>query len=98
MSTCSSGRGLYRLPDGVDVWWGNSGRHDLVSLLPAMRQGGRVILMSGITTERLLPVGVAYTHDISLLGVGRTFPLDEAADAHRALETGAFRGRIVIVP
>ena len=31
------------------------------------------------------------------VAVGRTFPLDAVADAHRALESGAVRGKLVLV-
>ncbi len=35
---------------------------------------------------------------ILTLRVARTLPLDQAAEAHRLLESGGLRGRLVLVP
>lgn len=55
-------------PDGIDGWWDDSGRHDFAAQLPLMRQGECVVLMASIAAQRSLPIGAAYTRDISLRG------------------------------
>lgn len=56
-------------PDGINVWWDNSGHNNFARGLPLMAFGGRVILMSGLKgAEPTLPVGAVYTKDITLHG------------------------------
>lgn len=62
-------------PDGVDVWWDNTGRHDLEAALPLMRRRGRMVVMAGMSATPTLPVGSLYTRDLSLLG----FVISEAS-------------------
>jgi NADPH:quinone reductase-like Zn-dependent oxidoreductase len=86
-------------PDGVDVWWDNSGRHDLVKTLPLMRKGGRVIFMSGMAATPLLPAGELYTRDVSIRGfaISNASVSDLAAAAattNSLLAAGLLRGRV----
>nr|WP_300047102.1 NADPH:quinone reductase [uncultured Nocardioides sp.] len=55
-------------PDGVDVWWDNSGRNDLAQALPLMRQGGRVVVMAGMGSMPQFRAGDLYTRDLRILG------------------------------
>jgi NADPH:quinone reductase-like Zn-dependent oxidoreductase len=56
-------------PNGVDVYWETSGRHDFAVAAATIAAGGRVLL-SAVTGEPdpPLPVGPLYTRDVSLLG------------------------------
>ena len=82
-------------PDGVDVWWDNAGQHDFANLLPLMAPGGRVILVSGITAERVLPVGDVYTRDIRLLGFAiSNASVTDLADAARVVNRLLSDGRL----
>lgn len=73
-----------------------------VSLLNSAPQARRGITMTNLAwwtdAERLAKLtALASTGRISLR-VARTFSFDEAAEAHRVLEAGGLRGRIVLVP
>ncbi|GAA3942583.1 NADPH:quinone reductase [Microbacterium soli] len=82
-------------PDGIDVWWDNSGRHDFSALLPRMRQGGRVILMAGMTARPVLPIGAVYTRDISLLGFAiSNASVTDLADSARVVNSLLAAGRL----
>lgn len=87
-------------PEGIDVWWDNSGRNDFAAVLPLMRLGGRIVLMSGLRgADAALPVGALYTRDISLHG----FAISNAAVSdlahasaaiNRLLAAGRLKARI----
>jgi NADPH:quinone reductase-like Zn-dependent oxidoreductase len=86
-------------PSGVDVWWDNSGKHDLSAALPLLRHRGRILMMAGLTATPVLPAGALYTRDASILG----FAISEASisDLETAarsinglLEAGKLVGRI----
>lgn len=86
-------------PDGVDVWWDNSGQNDFSTILPLMHQSGRVILLAGIAAQRVLPVGAVYTKDLSLRGFAisnaSVTDLAECADViNRFVATGRLRARV----
>ncbi|MBV6755887.1 NADPH:quinone reductase [Rhodococcus opacus] len=55
-------------PDGVDVWWDNSGHNDFDAAIPLLNRAARVIVMSGLGAHPRLPVGALYTRDASLHG------------------------------
>ncbi|MET3176421.1 UNVERIFIED_ORG: NADPH:quinone reductase-like Zn-dependent oxidoreductase [Arthrobacter sp. UYCu721] len=55
-------------PDGVDIWWDNSGNHDFEALIPLLSRGARVLVMAGLGAQPALPVGGLYTRDASLHG------------------------------
>ncbi|NKQ54338.1 zinc-binding dehydrogenase [Amycolatopsis sp. K13G38] len=86
-------------PDGYDVWWDNSGRHDFEATLPLMRAGGRVVVMAGLGAAPVLPVGALYMRDLSLLGfaISNASVSDLAAAAkviNAGLASGRLRGRV----
>ncbi|WP_055549059.1 NADPH:quinone reductase [Streptomyces sp. NBRC 110028] len=86
-------------PDGVDVLWDCSGRHDLETTIPLLARGGRVVLMAGLRARAVLPVGAVYARDISLHGFvisnASVADLAEAAGTiNRELASGRLRGRV----
>ena len=87
-------------PEGIDVWWDNSGRNDFAQCLPLMAMGGRVVVMSGLRSNSpVLPVGALYTRDIRLHGFAisnaSTGDLAAAARAiNRLLAAGQLRARV----
>jgi len=88
-------RGL--APDGVDVLWDCSGRHDFETTVPLLARGGRVVLMAGLRTRAVLPVGAVYTREISLHGFAisnaSVTDLTAAAEGiNRELVSGRLRG------
>lgn len=89
-------------PGGVDVWWDPSGSYDFDRSVPLLAQGARVIAMAGMQAAPRLPIGQLYTRDASVLGFAisnaSAADLAEEAEAHRALEAGGVRGRILILP
>lgn len=87
-------------PDGIDVWWDNSGRHRFADCLPMMRLGGRAIVMAGLAGESSsLPVGAMYTRDVSLVGfaISNASVADlsaAAATVNRLLAAGRLKARV----
>jgi len=86
-------------PDGVDVAWDCSGRHDFETTIPLLARGGRVVLMAGMGTRAVLPVGAVYTRDISLHGFAISNAsaadlADAAGTINRELASGRLRGRV----
>ena len=87
-------------PEGIDVWWDNSGHNDFAAVLPLMRLGGRAIVMSGLRGGAAsLPVGPMYTRDVSLHGFAisnaSVSDLAHAATAiNRLLAAGRLNARI----
>ncbi|MDQ0925656.1 NADPH:quinone reductase-like Zn-dependent oxidoreductase [Pseudarthrobacter sp. W1I19] len=69
-------------PQGVDIWWDNSGHHEFDLLFPLLSKGARVIVMAGLGAKPVLPVGGLYTRDASLHGfVISNASTSELADA-----------------
>ncbi|GAA5136905.1 zinc-binding dehydrogenase [Alloalcanivorax gelatiniphagus] len=86
-------------PQGIDVWWDNSGHNDLSAALPILRQRGRVILMAGMTTRPHFQAGSLYTRDLSILGFAiSNASSTDLADAAEAINTllanGQLTGRV----
>lgn len=55
-------------PEGVDVWWDNSGHHDFDAAIPLLSKGARVIVMAGLGGKPTVPIGGLYTRDVSIRG------------------------------
>ncbi|MEU4232498.1 NADPH:quinone reductase [Nonomuraea sp. NPDC026600] len=55
-------------PDGVDIFWDNSGENHIEATLPLLAQGGRIIVMAGLRSRPILPAGELYLRDISIRG------------------------------
>ena len=119
-------------PEGVDLWYESTRDPNLEVNLSLLRKRGRLIVIAGRAARPVLPFGLFYPRDISILGfamfnaspeeqrisadqinrwveagqlktlVGKTFPLDEAAHAHKFLEdcsihaTSQVVGKVVI--
>lgn len=86
-------------PDGIDVYWDLSGRQDLAFALAHLRRRGRIVVMSGLGAQPVLPVGALYVHDISIIGFAITYATvaEMRACAERINElaaTGRLRGAI----
>lgn len=83
-------------PDGVDVWWDNSGHHDFEATVPLLRMGARVILMAGMKAAPVLPVGAFYTRDAKLLGFAiSNASVTDLAKAARVINSLLAEGRLV---
>lgn len=85
-------------PQGVDLWWDNSGRHDFDFALPLLNDGATMVLMSGMQARPALPVGQVYTRDVTIRGfaisnAGVDDLADAAATINRMLAAGNLRGR-----
>lgn len=72
-------------PDGVDLHLDTSGRHDLAAALPLMAPRGRVVVMAGLESRPVLPIGPLYTRDIAIVGfaISNASTPDLAAAARR---------------
>lgn len=88
-------------PQGVDIWWDNSGLHDFSAALPLLGTGAKVVLMAGLGAKPILPVGDVYTKDVSLRGfaISNASISDLSAAAtmiNRLLERKRLRARIAM--
>ncbi|WP_406637952.1 NADPH:quinone reductase [Amycolatopsis sp. WGS_07] len=90
---------LYEKLPAADVLWDNAGRHDLISAVPLLARGGRIVAMAGMQSMPTLPIGELYTRDASIRG----FAISNAGVAalgaaarvvNRGLSTGILRPRI----
>ena len=69
---------------GADMYWDTSGRNEIETMLPALADGGRVIVLAGMGGRPVLPIGDLYTRDLSISG----FAISNAsADDLRAAAT-----------
>ncbi len=59
-------------PDGIDVYWDNSGDPDFAATVPLLAPRGRMIVTAGLNARPSVPVGALYTRDASLLGFAVT--------------------------
>jgi NADPH:quinone reductase-like Zn-dependent oxidoreductase len=57
-----------RSPRGVDVYIDTSAGNDLVSAVDLLAKRGRIVLLAGMRTRPVLPVGPLYLKDCSVLG------------------------------
>ncbi|MEO8859520.1 MAG: NADPH:quinone reductase [Burkholderiaceae bacterium] len=55
-------------PQGIDLYWDNSGHHDLAKTLPLLGRGGRIVVSAGLQARACVPIGALYTRDASLRG------------------------------
>lgn len=59
-------------PDGVAVYWDNSGHPNYLDTIPLLAMRGRMIVTAGLQASAPLPVSALYTRDASLLGFAIT--------------------------
>ncbi|MFY1675602.1 MULTISPECIES: NADPH:quinone reductase [unclassified Streptomyces] len=115
-----------RAPGGVDLHVDTSGRNDLETAVDLLAGRGRLILLAGLLTRPVLPVGPLYLMDRSVHGFAisqadttqlaeaargvtgllasgglrpratEVLPLRAAAEAHRRIEGGEVRGKLVL--
>jgi len=57
-----------RSPRGVDVYIDTSAGNDLVAAVDLLAKRGRIVLLAGMRTRPVLPVGPLYLKDCSILG------------------------------
>ncbi|MFJ4342484.1 NADP-dependent oxidoreductase [Streptomyces sp. NPDC088915] len=99
-------------PDGVDAVMDTVGGEALRASVEVVKDRGRVrtmvddetakeldlpLLGAARSVERLIDLLALYERGLLNLHVREAFPLDRAADAHRALDTGHGRGKLVLV-
>ena len=72
-------------PQGIDVFWDNSGQHHFKQTLDLLAQGGRIIVTAGLNALAELPIGDLYTKDASIHG----FAISNASVADLALAAKA---------
>lgn len=56
-------------PEGIDVWYETLREPDLETTVPALKTGGRIVLMSGRNAHPTLPLGSFYTRDCMIFGL-----------------------------
>lgn len=113
-------------PDGVGLYVDTAAQNDLTTAVGLLAGRGRIVLLSGMHTRPVLPVGPLYVKDASVIGfaisqasVGElaeaageinlllaggvlrprgveSMPLSETAEAHRRVEAGEVRGKLVL--
>ncbi|MFF9626959.1 NADPH:quinone reductase [Streptomyces griseosporeus] len=85
-------------PAGVDVHVDSFGANDLTGAVDLLAPRGRIVLLAGVATRPVLPVGPFYMKDASILGFvishATTAQLaDAAAAVNRLLAAGRLRPR-----
>ena len=90
-----AGRLRVAAPDGVDLFWETSGRHDLRLACEAVAPGGRVLLSAATWERPELPVREIYTRNVSLRGfVISRATVSQLADASRLINTMLVAGEL----
>ncbi|MBT2383382.1 NADPH:quinone reductase [Streptomyces sp. ISL-11] len=89
-------------PHGADLYIDTSARNDLPTAVDLLAKRGRIVLLAGLRTRPVLPVGPLYLKDASVVGFAisqaSTGELAEAAGAiNRLLAAGLLRPRAVDV-
>ncbi|GGM33473.1 oxidoreductase [Longimycelium tulufanense] len=76
-------------PQGIDVYLDTSGHNDLTTAVDVLAKRGRVVVLAGLQTRPVLPVGPLYLKDCSIVGFAisqaTTSELAEAARTINAL-------------
>lgn len=85
--------------EGVDLWWETSREPNFDRIIPAMRRGGRIVLMAGRAARPAFPVGPFYVNNLSLHGFAMfNFSPEEqrgaASDLARWIADGVYQPRI----
>lgn len=77
-------------PQGIDLYWDNSGHHDPERVLPLLARGGRIIIAAGLSARVPMPMGALYTRDASLRG----FAISNASSADLASAAALINRRL----
>ncbi len=86
-------------PKGAAIFWDNAGRNEFEEILPVLADGARIVVMSGLHSRPVPPVGELYTRDISIHGfvISKASSSDLGAAArviNSLLAAGRLRTRI----
>lgn len=77
-------------PDGVDLYADAAGRNNVAEVVDLLARRGRLVLLAGMHTRAVLPVGALYTRDRSVIG----FAISQA-DAGELAEAAGHVGRML---
>jgi NADPH:quinone reductase-like Zn-dependent oxidoreductase len=82
-------------PYGVDVYIDTSASNDLVAAVDLLAKRGRIVLLAGMNTRSVLPVGPFYLKDCSIHGFAISqSTVDELAEAARCVNRLLANGRL----
>lgn len=80
-------------PGGADLWIDTSGVNDLPSSVDLLAPRGRIVLLAGVRSRPVLPVGPLYMKDCSILGFVISHATSgELAEASRTINRLLARG------
>jgi NADPH:quinone reductase-like Zn-dependent oxidoreductase len=77
-------------PAGIGLYVDTSGHLDLPAALDLLADGGRIVLMAGVTQRLTLPAGALYTHDRRIVG----FVISRAGTGELAEAAAVLNGRL----
>ncbi|MFI5619680.1 NADPH:quinone reductase [Streptomyces sp. NPDC051567] len=85
-------------PDGIDIHVDTSARNDLEAAVPLLASRGRIVVLSGLGTRPVLPVGPLYLKDCSVRGFAISHATagrlaDAAAHVNKLTAAGLLRPR-----
>jgi NADPH:quinone reductase-like Zn-dependent oxidoreductase len=85
-------------PHGVDLYVDTAAQNDLGTAVGLLARRGRIVLLSGMHTRPVLPVGPLYVKDCSVIGfaisqASHSELADAAAEINRLLAEGLLRPR-----
>jgi NADPH:quinone reductase-like Zn-dependent oxidoreductase len=84
------GRRAALAPAGIGLYVDTSGHLDLPAALDLLADGGRIVLMAGVTQRLTLPAGALYTHDRRIVG----FVISRAGTGELAEAAAVLNGRL----
>ncbi|WP_018681613.1 zinc-binding dehydrogenase [Actinokineospora enzanensis] len=88
-------------PDGVDLYIDPAGVNDLDTAVGLLARGGRIVLLAGMATRPVLPVGPLYTNNAAIHGFVISHATaaelaEAAAEIGRRVATGVLRPRDIL--
>ncbi|WP_213450422.1 NADPH:quinone reductase [Rhizomonospora bruguierae] len=88
-------RVLEHSPGGVDAYIDAAGRNDVAAAVPMLAKRGRIVVLAGLRTRPVLPVGELYLKDCSIHGFAISQATTaELADAARTINRLLAAGRL----
>lgn len=81
--------------DGVDIYVDTSGRNELTTSIDLLATRGRIVVLAGMRSRPVLPIGQLYLRDRSVVGFAISQATTaELADASQALNRALASGRL----